>query len=393
MTGGPRRVKVAHLITLLELGGAQQNTLHTVSNLDPARFEPLLACGEGGVLDTQARALDRDCRVRVRFMPDLAREIDPLRDLSALLQLQAFLTEERPEIVHTHSSKAGVLGRLAARLAGVPIIIHSFHGFGFHDYQSRLVKGLWIALERLCAAVSARLIFVSKANQDAAAGLKIGDPSRYALIRSGVRLADFPAKLRSVTEKKAALGFDEAAPIVVSVGNLKPQKNAADFIRLASRVLREVPEARFFFVGDGALRPKLEAEVLGCGLSGKVFFAGWRSDVPEVLAAADVFVLTSLWEGLPRALVEALRTGLPCACYAADGVADVLREGENGFLARPGDWEGLAAKVTRLLKDPGLRHRIRAAAFSSIGDEFDIDGMVRRQETLYEELLARAGIR
>jgi glycosyltransferase involved in cell wall biosynthesis len=189
------------------------------------------------------------------------------------------------------------------------------------------------------------------------------------------------------------LGFDGGCPLIVGVGNLKPQKNAGDFVQAAARILEEAPDARFFYIGDGALRSGLEAEVLRRGLAGKVVFGGWRRDVGEILAAADIFMLTSLWEGLPRALVEAMKTGLPCACYRADGVADILRDGENGFLSEPGDWAGLAAKVAGALQDPVLRRRLGAAASSSIGVEFDIDHMVRRQEQLYSELLAAAGRR
>ncbi|HAH05265.1 MAG TPA: hypothetical protein DCM05_01875 [Elusimicrobia bacterium] len=384
-----KRVRVAHVVTLLEYGGAQQNTLHTVAHLDAQRFEPLLACGRGGLLDPAAVELDRTGRCRLRFLPDLVREISPLRDLSAFFQLYSWLRAERPAIVHTHSSKAGVLGRLAARLAGVPVIIHTFHGFGFHGRQPLPVRETWVSLEKLCASVSDSLVFVSRANMDYAASQEVGERGAYELIRSGVSLSRLPARADPGALRRA-FGFPAGCPLVVSVGNLKPQKNAGDFLRLASLVLMKRPDARFLFVGDGELRRRLEEAAARAGLEGKLVFAGWRKDVPELLAASDLFVLTSLWEGLPRALVEAMKSGLPCACYATDGVVDVLTDGRNGFTAPQGDWEGLAAKALALLDDEDLRRRLGRAASESIGPEFDIDDMVRRQEELYEKLLKRA---
>ncbi|MEK7747170.1 MAG: glycosyltransferase, partial [Elusimicrobiota bacterium] len=237
------------------------------------------------------------------------------------------------------------------------------------------------------AAVSTRLIFVSEANKAYAAGAGLGDPALAVLIRSGVKLSDFPPPGVRTEEVKASLGTGMHKPLVLSVGNLKPQKNAGDFLKAARKVLAEVPEARFVFVGDGPLRPSLEARAMAEGLAGKVLFPGWRRDVPRLLAAADVFVLTSLWEGLPRSLVEAMKTGLPGICYDTDGVRDLLRDGENGFLIAQGDWEALAAGIVRLLQDKGLRGRLGKAASESIGPEFDIDGMVRTQEKLYSHLL------
>ncbi len=377
------KIRVAHLITKLELGGAQQNTLYTVEHLDPERFEAVLICGAGGILDEEARALGR----RLLVAPHLRREVRPLDDLRALWELYRHLRRERPAIVHTHSSKAGILGRLAARLAGVPVILHTFHGFGFTPGQAAPVRWAYVLAERLCATFSTRLIFVSRSNLEEAAARGLGWRGRYVLIRSGVRLSDFPAAVADKGAKKAALGLGMHKPLVLSVGNFKPQKNPEDFVRLARRVLDARPEARFCFVGDGPLRTKLEAGIVREKLHGKLALPGWRRDAAELLACADVFVLTSLWEGLPRALVEAMKSGVPCVCYATDGVRDLIVDGENGFLVAPGDWSGAADKVARLIAEPALRERMGKAAAAAIGPEFDIDGMVRRQEELYGNLV------
>jgi glycosyltransferase involved in cell wall biosynthesis len=381
-----RRIKVAHLITRLELGGAQRNTLHTAAHLDPARFDVLLVAGAGGMLDAETNGAP----YRTVLLDSLAREVNPLRDLLALLELWKLLAAERPDVVHTHSSKAGILGRLAAALAGVPVVVHTYHGFGFHDRQNPVARSVYVLLERLCAALSSALVFVSRANVDYAARRGLVDPERAVLIRSGVRLADYPADVDAVKLKTSA-GIGMHKLLVVSIGNLKPQKNAGDFVLAASKVLAAFPEARFVFIGDGPQRRALEARAFALGLSDRLFFLGWRSDAARWLAAADVFAMSSLWEGLPRALVEAMKSGKPAVCYATDGVADLIRDGENGYSVPAGDVDALAARIEELLKDPELRARLGRAAAGAIGPEFDIDEMVRAQESLYLRLLEARG--
>jgi glycosyltransferase involved in cell wall biosynthesis len=379
------RIKVVHIVTRLDLGGAQQNTLHTVRHLDPKRFEAVLLCGSGGALDSELQSWPSD-GPRWRFVRNLVREISPRRDFLAFLELRRLLLDLKPAVVHTHSSKAGILGRLAAWTAGVPVVVHTFHGFGFHDGQSWLKKRLYVLAERLAGALSTALVFVSRANEDYARRHGLGEPGRYVLIRSGVKLADFPA-LCAAADKKVSLGLKPEARLVLSVGNFKPQKNPEDFLAAARIVAQSQPDAAFVFVGDGPLRGKLEAGV--GGLKPRFLLPGWRRDVGELLAAADVFVLTSLWEGLPRALVEAMKSGVVPVCYATDGVKDLIRDGENGFLVPQGDVSALAGRVGELLQDAALRKRQGAAAAAAIGPEFDIDGMVRQQEALYLKLLGK----
>ena len=379
----PERIKVVHVITRLDLGGAQQNTLHTVRHLDPERFEAVLLCGAGGALDSELRSWPSD-GPRWEFVGNLVREISPWRDLLAFLELRRLLLKEKPAVAHTHSSKAGILGRLAAWAAGVPVVVHTFHGFGFHDGQFWLKKRLYVLAERLTGALATALVFVSRANQDYARRYGLGEPGRYVLIRSGVKLSEFPARC-DAAEKKKGLGLKPEARLVLCVGNFKPQKNPEDFFAAAKIVAASSPDAAFVFVGDGPLRGKIKAGMGGLGP--RFLLPGWRRDVAELLAASDVFVLTSLWEGLPRALVEAMKSGVAPVCYATDGVKDLIRDGENGFLVPQRDVSALARRVAGLLQDEALRKRLGAAAAAAVGPEFDIDGMVRQQEELYARLL------
>lgn len=377
-------VKVAHIVTRLDFGGAQANTLYTAASLDRRRFDAVVLAGPGGILEGRAEP------ARLLTARHLAREINPFKDLRAFLELRALLRKLSPAVAHTHSSKAGILGRLAAAAAGVPVVVHTFHGFGFHPLQSFLKRGLFVLLEKFCARFTDALVFVSKSNMETARAAGIGAPEKYRLIRSGVKLSGYPA-VTDRAAKRAALGLAAGDIVVLSIGNAKPQKNPRHFLEAAARLSARHPSARFVFAGGGEELEALRAEALARGLGKTCLFLGWREDSAELLATADVFVLTSLWEGLPRSLVEAFKTGLPAVCYRADGVTDILKDGVNGFSADPGDLDAFCAALSRLLGDPVLRGKLAAGAAATDLGEFDIDFMVRQQEELYEELLKEKG--
>lgn len=380
------KIKVTHIITQLELGGAQRNTLYTVSHLDRNRFECQLLSGPGGILDQEAKKLASN-GPQISFISGLIRSVRPWKELLAIFQIKKELTRFRPDIVHTHSSKAGILGRWAALWARVPVVIHTYHGFGFNNQQKPWVRKFFIFLEKITAHWTAKLIVVSKANKTRALSLNIGQPDQYVLIRSGIKKPTSPLSRESVQTLKTSLGIPQNIPIIITIGPFKPQKNLQDFLRLAKSLTNFVPGCRFLMVGDGEERPGLEAIRKELGLEKLVVMAGWRSDVAELLSASDVFVLTSLWEGLPRSLVEAMSLGLPVVCYNTDGVADIIQHQKNGFLFRPGQIDLMAAQIATLLRDRSLHQRIGQAAASSIQQEFDINLMVKQQEALYEELL------
>ncbi len=379
-------VAVAHVITKLELGGAQQNTLYTVAHLDRARFRPVLITGEPGLLDDEARALPD---VEFHQVPALVRPINllsPLADLRALLALTALLKRLRPAIIHTHSSKAGILGRWAARLAGVPILIHSIHGFGFTPDQPAALRRALIVLERRTGRFTTRFFAVSEAARGAGVALGLFPPDRCLVVRSGVDLAAFRACRVERRTKRAELGLGPARPVVGMIAPFKPQKRPLDFVRVAAAVRVRRPDAQFLLVGDGELRPLIEQEIRRLGLSENFVLPGWRRDVPEILRCLDVFALTSAWEGLPRVYLEALASGVPVVGTAVDGAAEVIREGENGFLVEPGNVPALAERVLRLLADPQLAADLGRRG-QALPQEFDIREMVQRQEWEYERLL------
>lgn len=377
--------RVCHVITRLDLGGAQENTLHTVRTLREP-FRASLVCGPGGLLDPEAERLAGG---PVTFLPHLVRPIDPWHDLRAFLALRRHFLLTRPQIVHTHSSKAGILGRAAAAAAGVPIVVHTIHGFGFHSEQSWPGKALGIGLERCVAPFTTHVVAVSRHNLEQGERLGFIDPLRATVIRSGVRIAAFreaAADPDAGTALRAALGIPAGAPLVGMVACLKPQKAPLDFLEVAARVAAARPDAAFLIAGDGELRLSVEEHARRLGLAGRLHLLGWRRDVPRVMAGLDVVLLTSLWEGLPRVVPEAIAAGRPVVATAVDGTAEILRDGENGLVTRPHDCDGLAARVLTLLADPGLGRRLTEKASPLLG-EFDIDEMVRAQEDLYRRLL------
>lgn len=299
------KLRVAHIITMLELGGAQRNTLYTVGHLDPQRFAPVLIAGKRGILDKETQG----AAWPTVFVWPLVRAVNPFLDIPALIILYRHLRRLKPHIVHTHSSKAGILGRIAAYLAGVPVIIHTFHGFGFTPGQKSFVRRFFIRMEKFCALLSTHLIFVSEANRSEAAQLGIGTKTPNSLIRSGIELSTsersaMAAWLGEERRHKPNVlirqenGITENAWLVAYIGNFKPQKNPMDLARVAAEVLKKTKDVHFLLVGDGELREEVEAWCRDQGIADHMHFPKWRrhDDIPRILADADCFLLTSLWK-------------------------------------------------------------------------------------------------
>lgn len=391
MIGAARgSIRVAHVITRLDLGGAQDNTLHTVSRLQPP-FEAHLFAGPGGLLDAEAKA---GLGEALRFVPALVHPIHPVRDAQAVVSLARAFRRLAPSVVHTHSSKAGIVGRAAARLAGVPVVVHSIHGFGFHDRQPAWLRAALVAAERAARPWTTHFVSVSATHLERGAALGIVDPERGTVIRSGVHLADLTAAADKAERcgraaGRAAFGLPAEGPVVGMVACLKPQKAPLDFVAAAARIAKARPDATFVIAGDGPLREAVEARAEALGIAGRLRLLGWRRDVPDLLAVFDVAVLTSLWEGLPRVVPEAIAAGRPLVVTAVDGAAEILEHEEHALLVPPSDPDAVAREVLRLLDDPALGRRLVVAARPLL-QGFDIDRMVREQESLYARLLEKA---
>jgi len=377
---------VCHIITKLELGGAQKITLRTVAHLDRSKFRPVLVTGgETAELDGD---LTKMPDVEFHSVPSLVRAMSPFKDFTALLALTRLLRRIRPLIVHTHSSKAGILGRWAARLAGVPVIVHSVHGFGFTPAQHPLLKRFLIMVEKWSSTFTQWVFTDSEANrqQGIALGLFTGD--RSSMLPPGIDLDAMRSVRIDRHTKRRSLGLDPVRPLIGMVAPFKPQKAPVDFVRVASYVCQRRTDAHFLMVGDGELRQAVEAEIRRLRLAQTVTLTGWRRDVPEIMKCLDVFLLTSRWEGLPRVYLEALSCGVPIVGTCVDGAAEVVADGVNGFLKEPGDIEGLGDRIVWL-----LNHDEEAKAMGgrgmSLSKKYDCYEVVRQQEHRYQCLVAQ----
>lgn len=373
------KIKIVHIITKLELGGAQGNTIYTVSNLDKDKFDVTLICGRGGVLD------EKTGKINVIFIDDLVREISPLKDIKAFLKIYKIIKEKKPDIVHTHSSKAGIIGRFASFFAGVKKIIHTYHGFGFNDYQNMFVKYFYILIEKISCVISDRIIFVSKDNIKTALRYGIGKSIKYELIRSGIKLSDYSNRKNYEFIKK--LGIEKNNSVIIStVANLKPQKNPEDFYEVAKNIINSGYDVYFIYAGGGERLEYFKKKAELDKISSKIFFVGWVLKPFDVYSCSDIFILTSLWEGLPRSLVEAMSSGVVPVCYKTDGVNDIIIDGTNGFIVEQKNIKKMTDTVKKLIEDPKLLEEIKENVLKTDLSEFDIDFMVKKQEELYLNL-------
>ena len=379
MNGYAEMKKCVHIVTTLELGGAQQNTVFTASNL--RNFEGILITGSEGIIAAPGITTYR--------VSALARKINPVKDIRALIKIFVLLWIIKPEIVHTHSSKAGILGRWAAFFAGVPVIIHTFHGFGFNDWQRPFTKKLFIFAEKVTAKISTHLFAVSVKNLVKAVALGICRDSGISLVHSGIDIKKWEGRL-TPKQARERFGISPGALVCGMVSCFKLQKAPVDFVEIAKRLLKIYPEMRFILVGDGVLRGEIEKKLHKYRIADSFILAGWRNDPENILPAFDVNVLTSLWEGLPRVILEAGVCMIPSVVSEVDGNSEIITSGISGFLVKPRDISGFVEKIGYLFKSPDegrvFAHKLRKKI---IGD-FDIRNMVCLIERKYEELLSGA---
>lgn len=390
-TGAPGgRLKVLHVITRMIVGGAQENTLLSVEGLDAMdRYDVTLVSGvdngpEGELLSRARRT------TRLIVIPELGRSISPWADLVAFWKLYRLIRRERFQIVHTHSSKAGVLGRLAAYLAGTPIIVHTLHSLVFHDYQPRSVNLALRLIKRALALITDHYISVSRLIAERALAAGIGSPERFTTIYSGMELDWFLAADHDGDRVRAELGVPHGAPVVGKIARLFKLKGHDQLLGAVPAVVARHPDVRFVLVGDGILQDHLRSRCEQLGVAQNVVFAGLvdRERIPELLAAMDVLVHTSLREGLARVLPQALAMGRPCVAFELDGAPEVVVPGQTGYLVRPGDAAGLADAINRLLDDPQLRERMGAEGRRLVDPAFREETMVTQIADVYERLLS-----
>lgn len=384
-------LRVLHIITRMIVGGAQENTLLSVEGLDRLPdFEVTLASGvdngpEGDLL-TRARQT-----TQLIIVPELGRSIHPLNDVVALWKLYRLIRKGRYHIVHTHSSKAGVLGRISAWLAGTPFIVHTLHSLVFHDYQPWAVNRLWRIVKKICAPMTDHFISVSDIISQKAIEAGIAPADRFSTIYSGMELDWFLKADVNPMAIRREFGIPDDALVVGKIARLFPLKGHDQLLDAAPAIVKQHPTVRFFLIGDGILQEHLRNRARALGILDNFVFAGLipRERIPEMIAAMDVLVHTSLREGLARALPQALAMGKPCVSFDIDGAPEVVIPNETGFLVKPGDDAGLARAISELLSDPELRRRMGEAGRRRVDPAFRAETMVEQIAAQYTTLIHR----
>ncbi len=363
-------LRVLHVITRLTLGGSSENTLASIVALQRAGHEVALAVS---FRESDPSTLESARRRGVRLVdvPALGRAVAPLRDLGALLRLRRIIAAERPHVVHTHTSKAGFVGRLAARLMRVPAVIHQPHGHVFYGYWGRCTSALFTALERRAARWSDRIVTLTDRGTEEHLARGVGRRAQYVSVPSGVPVERLRAAAPSRGAAREQLGLPPAAFIVAGLGRFVPVKGFDLLVEALPALCAGVPAAHLVLVGDGPERRTFEARAAALGVASRLRLSGAVADPTPWLAAADVVAAPSRNEGMGRAIVEAMALGLPVVGAAVGGIPSVIVDGESGRLVPPEDAAALAEALVELGRDAGLRARLgveavaRAEAFSS----------------------------
>ncbi|MET0556516.1 MAG: glycosyltransferase [Vicinamibacteria bacterium] len=387
--GRSGEIRILRIFSRLNVGGPSLHVIHLAAGLGAHGFATRLVVGreserEGNLMDL---ALER--QVDVVALSGLGREIRPLADLRALVGLVRLTRRFRPHVVHTHTAKAGVLGRVAARLARVPVVVHTYHGHVLREYFGRVTSAVFRAIERFLARRTDGLVTVSESVKADLVAMAIAPAERLRVVPLGLELGPFTGELpRGVL--RADAGFPAEAPLVGMVGRLAPVKDVATFLRAARLVRSRRPDVRFSLVGDGPERNALEAEAASLGLQEAVRFHGWRRDLPAVYGDLDVVVNASRNEGTPVALIEALAAGRPVVATAVGGTPDVLENGLHGALVPAQDAQALAAAIEAALDAPPSAART-AAARAHVLARYGVPRLLSDLADFYRELLRARG--
>ena len=379
-----RRMRVAHVITRLCKGGAQENTFHSVRLADRDRFDVDLIGGNTAPGEPSIEHTVRDAGIEIVRIEDLVRNPSPIRDVMAYRALVALFRERKYDIVHTHTSKAGYLGRMAAAKAGVPIIVHTPHGHIFFGYFNSLLTAVYTILERQAARKTGKLIELTQRGVEQHIAEGVGTREQWTAIFSGIDLAPYERAIADRMDTRAKLGIAQDDFLIGGVGRLEPVKGFSYFVRAARIIAESLPTARFVVAGDGAERRALEAEAGALGSRSQ--FLGMRGDVPALMAAMDVCVVPSINEGMGRVILEAGAAGTPVVATNVGGIPEVVIETKTGLLVRPRDETGIASAVLSLAADPAQRRRLGVAARGH-AQQFGLSRMVEQIESLYESLI------
>mgnify|MGYP005842295897 CR=1 FL=1 len=381
-----RPIRVMNVISRLNIGGISPYVIPLTAHLRAMGYHSQLVAGSLGQREGDMSYLAARSGVEVINVPSLGRDISPLRDGATIAALWRLMRRERPDIVHTHTAKAGFAGRIAAWLARVPLIFHTYHGHVFAGYFGPAKTRFYLALEQFSARLSTRIVAVSEnLRRELGEVHRVAPPDKIEVVIPGYELGALAQVRRGQGDFRERHGIPPAAPLVGIVGRLVPIKHHALFLESAALVRERIPDARFAIVGDGELRPAAEAQTATLGLADCVHFTGWTNDLASVYGALDALALCSKNEGLPSSIIEALVTGVPVAATAVGGVVDLLAGG-LGRLVPSGDAPGLAAALVDVLTDPAARQQAEANRAAALA-RYDMAPSAARAAAFYRRFM------
>jgi glycosyltransferase involved in cell wall biosynthesis len=382
-----KRIRVMRVITRLNIGGPAIHVSLLTSRLDPERYETLLVSGVESAAEGNMLKLGRLPPVQPKTVPALGRAISPLDDVRALGALVSLARSFKPDIVHTHLAKAGALGRVAARLAGVRVVVHTYHGSVFRGYFGQRESAVYLQIERALARITTRIVAITSGQKADLVSLGIAPSAKIVEIPLGLDLEQF-RELPSRDDALAALGLPSEMRYVTIVARLVAIKDIPTFIRAVARVTESHPDVRGLVVGDGPDRAAIEGVARELGQGDRCRFLGWRADLPNVYAASDVVALSSLNEGSPVSLIEAMAAARAVVATAVGGVPDLVHDG-SGILVAPGDDGALGDAMVTLLRDPNRRAEMGRAGRDLAFRRFGSGRLVDDIDRLYVDLLGR----
>jgi len=384
-----KKIKIAQVITRLDWGGSTEILRTICCNLDKEIYDLKLIIGLTNYPSAKTKEFLREFNDRVTVIPQLRRDINPLNDLLALIRLYLIFRSGKFDVVHTHTAKAGVLGRLAARLYGGSIIVHTPHGHNFYGYFGPTLSKIIIAIEKFLSSFTDKIIALTELEQKDLLRFKITGADRIVLIRQGLELDRYMQANIDKDKIKKELNIQPHENVLGMIGRLEPVKGPLYFVEAAKDIIEEFPETKFLIVGEGILRKRLERRIEILGLKEKFIFTGWREDMPEIISVLDLLIFPSLNEAVGMVLIEAQACGVPVVATEVGGIPEIVNNNRTGILVPAGDSKELARAVNCLLGDKQKRSQLSKEAQDWIKDKFKVQEMIDKLSELYKELISK----
>ncbi len=380
------KIRIAHVITRMDWGGSPDIVRILCENPFEG-YDVTLITGESGHITAGTERFLKNFRSKTIVIRSFRRDIDPFHDIVCFMELYKVFKKEKFDIVHTHTAKAGALGRLAAWAAGNRAIVHTPHGNNFYGYFGRFMSGFIVLIERALERCTKVFAVLSELEKEDLVRFRITTENKIAVVPSGLEKEYQPADKREILSRRESIGIKEGMRLVGLVSRLEPVKGPGYFIDAVPLILKNIEDVVFMVVGDGSMRPCLEERVKKYGLEKSVKFTGWRDDASELISCLDVLVQPSCNEGVGRVLLEAQAMGVPVVASRVGGIPEMVKPGVTGILVEPGDSAGLAKAVSSLLTDDVKRQQMAGEAAEWANANFTRDGMLTRMRSVYSKML------